>query len=74
MEKKEILRFLHGQIKKHGKNFSVVIKYRTNVDKIRKRYGEFVDLNGEDELYLYNRDKKASATYVIDRIEDIWRR
>ena len=68
MEQGEIVRFLKGQIKKHGKNFSVTLKYQTANGKMKKRHGDFVDLKEGFELVLYNRDKGREGRYRLERI------
>jgi len=73
MEQDEVVRFLKGQIKKHGKNFSVTLRYQTASGKIKKRYGDFVDLK-EEELVLHNRDKGREGRYEVERILKISKR
>ncbi len=71
MDNQEIIRFIHGLQKKHDKNFSVALKYKTSTGKVRKRYGEYVDLLGEHELILFNRDKGKEGRYPLENIIDI---
>lgn len=71
MESQEIIRTLHGLIKKHGDNFSVKIKYLTENDKIKKRHGRFVALSDGQELTLHNQEKKTLGHYALDRILEL---
>jgi hypothetical protein len=51
MEPSEIVRFIKGLLKKHGKEFAVTLRYQTAAQgKIRKRHGEFVDLNDREGM------------------------
>ena len=74
METSEILRLIKGLIKKHGEKFSLNLKYLTANDKIKKRHGEFVALQGEQVLVLFNREKGSENRYELDRILEIDRR
>ncbi len=71
MDKKDILRFLKGQLKKHGPHFSVQLKYVTDKKKIRKRHGDFIELIEDSELVLFSPEKKSTGHYQIDRIVEI---
>jgi hypothetical protein len=74
MEQEEVIRFLNGQQKKHGKDFGVQLKYRTTTGKVKKRHGNFVALRNDWELVLYNPDKKTEGRYLIENIEEIKKR
>lgn len=71
MESAEVLRFIKGLIKKHGKDFSLNFKYLTSNDKIKKRHGEFIALVDDSELILLNRDKGNENRFEVSRILDI---
>ena len=71
MDKAEVMRFLKGQIKKHGSDFTLALKYRTENNKVRKRHGVFVELIAEEELVLFNPDKGTKGTYLLERITEI---
>ncbi len=71
MDRDEVLRFLKGQIKKHGDDFEVSIKYKTDSGKKRKRQGRFVELSGGDMLILFNAAKGTNGSYEVGRISEI---
>lgn len=71
MDKKDIRRFLAGLIKKHGQKFSVVMRYKTAANNVRKRHGRFVSLTGDDELILFNEDKGKEGRYHLNHIIEI---
>lgn len=71
MEKNEVSRFLWGLIKKHGKDFTVALRYKTATNKIKKRHGRFIDLVNDEELILFSEDKGKQGRYQLARIVEI---
>lgn len=74
MTQEDLLRFLRGLEKKHGRDVEVVLKYRTNSGKVRKRMGRLIGLRGEDEVGLHNSAKGATTWYELERVDDAWKR
>jgi hypothetical protein len=74
MESTEVLRVIKGLIKKHGKDFSLDLKYLTANDKIKKRHGEFIALIDDHEVILLNRDKGNENRFAIARILEVTKR
>jgi len=74
MDREKIIRVINGLQKKHGRDFSLNLKYRTASGKVRKRHGRFVELRDGEELRLFNPDKETTGTYALDRIEEIGKR
>ena len=71
MNQEEVLRFISGQQKKHADEFRIVLRYKTENNKIKKRHGKFVNLINDYTLVLYNEEKGAEGKYQIDRIVEI---
>lgn len=74
MENDDVLNVLSGLIKKHGNDFAVNLKYRTANGKLKKRYGNFVELIDQNELILFNPDKERKGVYLVDFIDQITKR
>lgn len=74
MEAAEVLRFIKGLVKKHGKDFSLELRYLTSNDKLKKRHGEFVALIEDRELILLNRAKGHENRFEIARIFEVSKR
>ncbi|MDD5759933.1 MAG: hypothetical protein PHI06_12735 [Desulfobulbaceae bacterium] len=74
MDSAETLRFIKGLIKKHGKDFSLNLKYMTANNKIKKRHGRFVSIVDDHELILLNQDKGSENRFEVSRILEIERR
>jgi len=74
MDANEVERFIKGLVKKHDKDFSIGLKYKSNNGKVRKRHGRFMQLKEGFELVLYNAEKETEGRYLLDRIVDIKKR
>jgi hypothetical protein len=70
----DVLRFLKGIDKKHGRNVELVLKYRNSKGKVRRRQGHFLGLRGDSEVGLRNEAWSGDRWFEIEGVVDAWKK
>ena len=70
----DLLRYLHGLVKKHGTDVELVVKVETRSGKVRRRKGRFLGLRGDSYMGLSVEPTGADAWYELEKVHDVWKK